>query len=337
VSNRFAGCKNIPLNAIRYAAVWKFFVGTLFFFSALNLDVASASSSGDKRAKDALETGQMLMFNANPLGASAAFRKALSLDPNLWEARSELASAYERLGDLDAAIREYQELVKNRPADLSSMLALGRLLRTAAKSPQAVNVFEKACAINHIGFEPERQLAFTLIETGDETAAIERFKVLATQEPQAVQNQLGLAIAQFRNGNAAEARKALTTVLSIDAKEPTAYNLLGDLEFASGNMTDAISDYRKAIALDPRFTQAYISLGNLFLKTDSFADSDSVFAAGCENCPSNVDLTLGLAISKEKSGNLDKAIELFDSAREMRPDPSRLSEIEMHLRALRKN
>jgi superkiller protein 3 len=287
-----------------------------------------------KKALKSFELAQMLQFNANLQGAAAALRQAISFNHDFYDAHLQLANLEVKLGERDQAIKEFQELVRLKPADLPARLALGAALRSDNRNSEAVTTFKSASGLPHTGYEPETQLAFTYIEAGDAQSAIDQFEKLLKIDPDSVANLLGLSIAQFRQGDSEHAKQSLEKVLKLNPHEATAISLLGDLEVAAGNDEAAIADYRKAISIDNRFTQPYIALGTLYLKKNSISESDAVFQSAFDNCSVNFDITCGLALTQEKLSHIDRAVALYEQALRLDRSVDKQREIKIHIQQL---
>jgi Tfp pilus assembly protein PilF len=290
-----------------------------------------------KKALKNFELAQMLQFNANLQGAAAALRQAIHYNHDYYDAHLQLANLEAKLGEKDQAITEFQELVRLKPADVPVRLALGAALRSSNRNQEAVTTFKSASALPHSGYEPETQLAFTYIEADELEGAINEFEKLLKIDANSVPNLLGLAIAQFRHGDSEPAKRSLEKVLELNPREATAISLRGDLEIAAGNEEVGIANYRKAMSADPRFAQPYLALGNLYLKKNAFTESETVFQSAFENCPANLDITCGLALSEEHLSHLDKAISLYEQALRMEQNSDKQRQIKIHLKQLLDN
>jgi len=313
-----------------------------YLFAAVILSMSAiadcnAQAIDKKKALKNFELAQMLQFNANLQGAAAALRQAISFNHDFYDAHLQLANLEAKLGEKDQAIKEFQELVRLRPADVPARLALGTALRSSNRNQEAVTTFKVASSLPHSGYEPETQLAFTYIEADDLEPAINQFEKLLKIDPNSVANLLGLSIAQFRQGDSEHSKQSLEKVLQLNPREATAISLRGDLEVAAGNPDAGIADYRKAISIDNRFAQPYIALGNLYLKKNAFAESETVFQSAFDNCAANFDITCGLALAEENLSHLEKAISLYEQALHMERSADKQRQIKIHVQQLTDN
>lgn len=212
--------------------------------------LAYPSKADSKReVKHYLELGQMLEFNANPEGSQRAYTKVLSIDPDSVEAHRGLARVDVQLDELDQAIQELKSVIQLTPQDETAWLEISALLKKAGRAREAVQLLKSACALPHDGSKLDRELAFTLLESDQPGQAAEKFHVLITEQPDAIDDYLGLAIADFRGGNENLAEADIKKVLQLNPNEPNAFCIQADLDLSHGKKDEAIAGYRKAIAI----------------------------------------------------------------------------------------
>ena len=90
-----------------------------------------------------LARGRLLWTPANHFPHEKAvreYRRALALDPNLDEARNQLALVYYHVGTLDEAIQESQRAISTNPANNLAQLRIGQVLNSQGKYAEALTV-----------------------------------------------------------------------------------------------------------------------------------------------------------------------------------------------------
>ena len=78
--------------------------------------------------------------------AAAEYRRALQLCPSFVDIRLKLAGAARDLGDLDTAIHECEEIIKQNPGFVAARVHYGIALHSAGRSADAVRVWEEVLA-----------------------------------------------------------------------------------------------------------------------------------------------------------------------------------------------
>jgi tetratricopeptide (TPR) repeat protein len=80
--------------------------------------------------------------------AAAAFRRAIAAAPDSLEARTGLAAALERLGDVEGALRELRESAARLTDNAEAQRQYARALQVRGRSTEAIGVLETAVALD---------------------------------------------------------------------------------------------------------------------------------------------------------------------------------------------
>ena len=191
-------------------------------------------------AREHLDAGRELLLAGNYNDAISELSLAVSLDPKLTEAHNLLGVAYDKKGFGDRAKESFE---------------------------RAVKLEEDAETLNNLGF--------SLYQSGNYRAAVDRLKRAAKLAPndERILNNLGLAYCRL--GKVDEAYKAFTR-----ATGP----LNGNLNTAKmlerfGREDDAIRYYEAARQIDANNTIALRRLADLYGRVGRSAEADSARAA----------------------------------------------------------
>ena len=203
-------------------------------------NTATKKDVGSGSAKEYLATGREYLVEGRYSEAITALSTAVSLDGKLTEAHNLLGVAYDKKGFSDRAKESFE---------------------------RAVKLEEDADTLNNLGF--------SLYQSGNYRAAVDRLKRAAKLAPQdeRILNNLGLAYCRL--GKVEEAHKAFTR-----ATGP----LTGNLNMAKmlerfAREDDAIRYYEAARQLDPSNTIALRRLADLYNRTGRTAESEGARAA----------------------------------------------------------
>ncbi|WP_437224389.1 tetratricopeptide repeat protein [Planctomicrobium sp. SH661] len=161
--------------------------------------------------------GISLMAQEEWAKAAQDFEKAYDLGQSAVAIHLNLATCYERLGELPAALEEYNQILKTYPDDLSASLARGQIHLQQGQFPAALRDFEK-------GVEVDPQSADA-------------------------QNSRGVALRML--GRYEEAVDAYTKTLDIDPKRADALANRGYARKNLGQLQEALKDYEAAVELAP--------------------------------------------------------------------------------------
>ena len=187
--------------------------------------------------------------------AEAAFKKAIELDSGMLNAYVSLGELYQRTGKLDQAISELEGALAKNPKILTAHMALGMIHDQRKEVGKAKSHYEEALKINSHFAPAANNLAWLLSEEGGnidlalsyaQTAREERpedpsiadtlgwilyKKNVFLQSAQLLKEaqeklptipviQYHYGMAQYKNGNTAEAINALTTALELSKSFP---------------------------------------------------------------------------------------------------------------------
>src|SRR6266436_3259072 len=162
--------------------------------------------------------------------AILAFRAALKLESQNWEAHYNLALALLKTGDRTGAKKELQAAIQQKPDSVSSHFGLGTLLQSDNRLDEAAEEFKTALNIDPQFVAASLKLSQVLTGEGKLTAAIVCLEDALKQSPpadqeEALQASLGLAYAENGDPN-----KGLETLKSLVAKQPNS----ADAHFSLG-------------------------------------------------------------------------------------------------------
>ncbi len=160
------------------------------------------------------------------------FGRALQVTPDEIVAHHNLAAAYEKRGDFNAAIAQYRTAIALKPAyyHIDNSVAhngIGLILEKQGDLDAAIAEYRKALAINPKYYDAHNDLGIALGERGDLDAAIAQFRAAIAIAPGVAQahNNLGLALAM------------------------------------KGALDDAVGEFRNALAINPAYADARRNLG----------------------------------------------------------------------------
>lgn len=175
------------------------FLARLFFFTGVSAVAVvlflTPGCGGDVSPEALAGRGETALRQTRYELAARHFRRALRYAPDSLDLRYNLATAYWKMGDIDAAVEELDQSLAIDPGDRSARLLKGHLLLRQHDWDAARKVFEEG--IDIFGMEPE--------------------------------SLTGLALAEIGAGRYALARLYLRDALEIDPEYPPALYNLGSL------------------------------------------------------------------------------------------------------------
>jgi protein O-mannosyl-transferase len=208
------------------------------------------------------------------------FTHTLELTKNNYLAHNNLGIALFHLGDVQAAIGQYQDSLKINPHYEPAHFNLGRALAEERRLDEALDQFMEC------------------IKTNPQDGAI--------------YNSLGNIM--LVKGNVDKAIKYYTKALQIDSHQERAYYNLGNIYFRKGNIKKAIGYFINAIHEKPGYVEAIDALKNAITAQKNIEDLILRIKETIKSEPNNTILIIKLGDIYRQQDNYDEAIAEYRKA-----------------------
>jgi len=289
--------------------------------------------------------------------AERRLRRALELDPSLYEGHKYLALTYREQG---LSAEAYNQLVKylaaapedtdmmllagitgveagqgqrariyletgldKSPGDVDALMALGKLNYQEGYEDTARQNLEKV-----VSKDASRGEAFLILgkiyrDQGDAELARKNLEKAADLMPQSTEADYILATMAYESG---DFKKAITHFQEIAGKHEPAeevYYLLAVSHLAEGNNEEALNNFEKTIKEDPAYEQAAYQAGFLYKEKGETAKAIDRFRLHADNNPGHFESRYELADIYLEQGDLKKAEQWLEAALEIQPESSK--------------
>jgi Flp pilus assembly protein TadD len=214
------------------------------------------------------------------------FRHALAVTDNNYGAHIGLGVALREKGQIDEAIRHFQEAVRLQPAYADAHNNLGVALGETGQIDEAIRQYQEAIRLQPDNADAHNNLGVALARKG----------------------QMDEAISQFQEA---------TRLKSDDAE---AHNNLGNALLNKGSVDEAISQFQKALRLKPDYAEAHFNLGNALSRKGQMDEAIRQFQEALRLKPDYVKARNNLGIALANKGQMDEAINQFQEALRLKPD-----------------
>ena len=161
---------------------------------ALPADLGAALVDEVSRQKSAYELFNQAALEGRLDEKARLYRRALELDPTLFEAHYNLALTAEKLGDRASAEREYRETLRLRPAYTPAALNLGAALYAEKRFREAIAVYREARGRDPRSIALRNNLAEAYRAAGDRRSAEREFEAALKDDPDYAPAHYGLAV-----------------------------------------------------------------------------------------------------------------------------------------------
>jgi len=197
-----------------------------------------------------------------------------------------IAVRHHQAGRLDQAEHSYRSLLESAPDDPAVLHSLGVLAHQRRENDLAVELLEKAIAIN--------------------------------QNVPQFHNNLGIALKAL--GKFEEAVTACEKAVALEPGYAQAFKNLGNALLSCGKSEKAVQAYRKVIALKPGCAEAYNDLAIVLAKQGNYDEAMANSARAIEIKPDYAHPYNTMASTCHMRGEFDKAIENCRKALQLKPD-----------------
>lgn len=241
----------------------------------------------------------------------AAYRRAIEIRPDFFEAHINLAAASKAIGQLDAAITSYRRVLAIGPNLAETHCHLGEVLRKTGRIADALESYRKAIDIEPTHAPAHRLLgsAFRHVGRLPEAAASYRQALEITSDSADTHNDLGVVLRDL--GQLDEAVASYAQALKIKPDFAEVHNNLGVALRDLGQFENAVASCRRAVALKPTLYEAYSNLGNGLQDVGQFDAAASSYRRAIEIQPNFAEAHNNLGVCLKTQGELDLALESF--------------------------
>ena len=209
-----------------------------------------------------------------------AYKKAVSIKPDYFEAYNKAGLSFKMVGRLEEAVEAYKKAISIRPDYCEAYNNMGVALKTIGRLEEAIEAYKKALSIRPDYCEAYNNMGNALNEQGHIDDAIEAYNKALSIKPDNFETY-------FNMGNAFEYK---------------------------GKINEAIKCYRQAISIKPDYAEAHRNLSSVteynhgdthFMQVQELYDKKDV------DNESKCHLSFALAKMYEDIGAFKKAFEYF--------------------------
>jgi tetratricopeptide (TPR) repeat protein len=246
-----------------------------------------------------LNLGILLLEMSDPRGARDQLEKAAALKPadartHLYYARALAQSGPE---DADAAGKEYRKALELDPKLPQAQFDLAQLEFKQKHYAEALAAFQQAGASDPAFVQAQLGMALASEGLGKHDDAIAGFEKYLAAKPNDLETRFHLARLYLESNQNEKARQALETVYAAKPATPGITAALGDVNAALKNFPDAEKYYRLALQASPNDSDLHRALGRTLLRLDKPDQAEAEFRLTLKLDPHNADAADGLASS----------------------------------------
>ncbi|HEY2904353.1 MAG TPA: tetratricopeptide repeat protein [Vicinamibacterales bacterium] len=186
---------------------------------------------------------------SEPRSSAPDHRRATAAAPRVIAAppavdHFDLALEYQRAGDVDKALVEYQTLLARNDASAEVHDNLGLLYADRGEADEAMRQFRRAIEIDPKSVKAHNNLGVALMRSGKLNEAAAHFRTALDADPPNVEPLVNLALVQKAIGRADEAKELLQRAVRLDPANAGSHYNLAVVADEIGDTPTAIDHYR---------------------------------------------------------------------------------------------
>lgn len=252
--------------------------------------------------------------------ALVPLRAIVQQRPDIAPARLLLADAYRGLGNLNDALAIYRQMSEANPTSPETPMLMGMVLLQQSQWALAREAFAKALQAAP-GYLPAVEQLVTLdLRENKPQAAIARVEELIAKDPKAGGAHLLLAKIFLLQKETAKAEASLLKAIEVDPDAPMPYFVLAKLYVDAQEESKAMARLQSVLTKNPRDMAALMLIGTIQDNQKNYKTARETYEKLLAINPNSVLALNNLAyLYSEQFGELDKAQQLAQKARELRP------------------
>jgi Flp pilus assembly protein TadD len=200
------------------------------------------------------------------------FEHALKVTDKNDIAHINLGAAFMEAGNLDGAIKHYEEAARINP-DANIYNILGKAMAEKGNENEAIRYFSRSIELNPSDARIHSILAMSLLKQGNVREAVEHYRRALELKPGLVDAHNGLGVALARNGDMDGAIHGFQEALRIEPGNISALSNVAMVYGGRGDYDKALDALRKIIQVQPGSPGAYYNIACIYARQGKVDES----------------------------------------------------------------
>ncbi|MHC4120194.1 MAG: tetratricopeptide repeat protein [Planctomycetota bacterium] len=293
-------------------------------------------------------------FNVPPGDDGSVYMKSLSKIQTLGCFFNNLGNSYSDVGDMDAALRAFEQAAEINPKLSESRANLGNIYLKKGLIREAVDQYLTALQINPNDAKTHNNLGNAYTQGDSLDLAVREYQQAIALDPSFTDAHKNLAIVYSRQERYGSAIAQLNRALDQDPKDAGCHSQMGDVYSQMNDHEQAIAQYKKALrikrnlaephyglalcynklglvsdeiweyqqvlAIDPDMLAAAVNLGNAYFAQNKYSTAVEYYKKAVRIKPDEAMVHYNLGAAYSKSREYDQAITSYLKAVEIDPE-----------------
>ncbi|MGA8101020.1 MAG: tetratricopeptide repeat protein [Candidatus Acidiferrales bacterium] len=290
---------------------------TLLLYASLSRAQTKQNQDLDRRFQAAVAD-----YDAGRLAPAAAALEKLVLEvPESFEVHELLGLIYSDQSQDAKAASHFEKAVHLNPDSPEARTNYATNLAHAGRLDLAEVQFKRAVALQPRNYDANHDLGELYVQTGRIAAAVPYLEQAQRVNSSSYDNGYDLSLAYLVTGKLEQGRQSVAALLQ-QKDSPELHNLLGQIEEKDGNFVAAANQFELAAHADPSESNLF-DWGCELLLHRTLDPAVEVFRQGSERYPNSPRLVIGLGMALYARGNYDDAVKALLRGADLNPsDPS---------------
>ena len=211
----------------------------------------AACSNSEQAKKEHFENANRFMAQDKYQEAIVEYRNAIKEDPKFGEGRLKLAAAYQQVGNVNQAFREYVRAADLLPQNNDAQVKAAGFLIAAGQFEDARTRIQPVIDRDPTNVDAQLILGNALVGMKDLDGAVKEIEEAIKLEPGRGLTYSNLAAVKMQQGQQAEAKAAFLKAVEVDPKSIQARLALAYFYWSTTDTVGAETALKDAVATDP--------------------------------------------------------------------------------------
>jgi len=200
------------------------------------------------------------------------FQRAITEDPNFWEARYNLGVIYYNFDLFDKALLQFETVIQRRPEFYKPYYGRAVIYYLKREFYRSIKEFQTVLNLKPDHDRSYYYLGIIYTRIDSLTKGSEYLDKSIELNPNYAAAYYQQAVTETKRGWNRKAIAAAKNALKLNPNYYPANNALGEAYYSLGLYEEAIIEFEKTIKLKPNYSTAYFNLGNAIYKKGALAE-----------------------------------------------------------------
>ncbi|HLT78565.1 MAG TPA: tetratricopeptide repeat protein [Ferrovibrio sp.] len=227
-------------------------------------------------------------------------------------------------GQLDAAQRVLEDLVRTSPNRADAWFALGQVHNQRGEFKPTAQALKRAIKLAPSVADGYVLLGNTYLRHGRTGQALETYREGLKQQPDNPLLHFNLGVGLAQSGDKEAAVSSYKRAIELHPPYAQAWFSLGNAYRDLKRIDEAEDAYRRAVTLEPSYADAHANLGGLLASKEDYAGATQACMAALRTAPRHIHALRNLSLSLYKLGRFSEGAEITAVALSVTPEDTML-------------